>query len=63
MFCIGLFCVQKNIFEEEIMLYNAVIIISVIVIVGGSILAWWYENGPSRDNKTDLQDNVEENER
>lgn len=54
---------QKNILEEEIMLYNAVIIISVIVIVGGTILAWWYENGPSRDNKTDLQDNVEENER
>ena len=45
------------------MLYNAVIIISVIVTVGGTILAWWYENGPSRDNKTDLQDNVEENER
>lgn len=63
MFCIGLFCVQKIILEEEIMLYNAVIIISVIVIVGGTILAWWYENGPSRDNKTDLQDNVEENER
>ena len=35
------------------MLEKIVIIVAIIVVVFGSAIAWWYENGPDRKDKTD----------
>ena len=35
------------------MLERIVIIVAIIVVVIGSAIAWWYENGPDRKDKTD----------
>ena len=35
------------------MLEKIVIIVAIIVVVIGSAIAWWYENGPDRKDKTD----------
>lgn len=35
------------------MLERIVIIVAIVVVVIGSAIAWWYENGPDRKDKTD----------
>lgn len=35
------------------MLEKVVIVVAVAIIVIGSLIAWWYENGPERKGKSD----------